>query len=73
MEFKTYCQNCGRLITGDNENGTEKNGSLNAEYCRDCYHEGSFTYPKLTWQEIKTLLNNQTRSKIKETVGGLLL
>jgi len=58
-------------MIGTDENGTEKNGVLNNEYCRDCCYEGSFTYPKLTWREIKTLMSYQARTGMNRVIDKL--
>lgn len=39
----TYCQSCGMPLTKPEEQGTEKDGSLNPDYCIYCYREGEFT------------------------------
>ncbi|MFP4461417.1 MAG: zinc ribbon domain-containing protein [Thermotogota bacterium] len=36
------CQSCGMPLKED-VFGTEKNGSINKDYCVYCYKEGSFT------------------------------
>ena len=38
------CQSCAMPITGDNLLGTNKNGSINQDYCKYCYTNGKFIY-----------------------------
>lgn len=39
-----YCQSCGMPMGGTDEmNGTNTDGSKNAEYCSYCYADGKFT------------------------------
>lgn len=40
--MEKICQSCGMPLTSKNELGTEKNGSLNADYCKYCYKNGEF-------------------------------
>lgn len=37
-----YCQSCGMLMQTSDLFGTDKDGSLNREYCCYCYKEGEF-------------------------------
>jgi len=36
------CQSCGMPITSKDLFGTNKNGSLNSDYCKYCYLDGEF-------------------------------
>lgn len=39
-----FCQSCGMPLGSDKTiYGTEKNGSLNRDYCIYCYKDGAFT------------------------------
>lgn len=39
-----YCQSCGMPMGNTDElYGTEKDGSLNPDYCKYCYDNGEFT------------------------------
>ena len=51
MEQK-FCQSCGMPL-GDMQEvyGTEKDGSLNRDYCIYCYKDGSFT-GEMTMEEM---------------------
>lgn len=42
MEQK-FCQSCGMPLNSTEDHGTNKNGSLNDDYCTYCFKEGSFT------------------------------
>ena len=41
MENK-ICQSCGMPITLDEQLGTNKDGSINQDYCKYCYQYGEF-------------------------------
>ena len=41
MENK-ICQSCGMPITSDNLLGTNRDGSINIDYCKYCYKDGEF-------------------------------
>ena len=41
MEQK-ICQSCAMPIESDDQLGTEKDGSLNQDYCTYCYKDGEF-------------------------------
>ncbi|MGN1421417.1 MAG: zinc ribbon domain-containing protein [Eubacterium sp.] len=36
------CQSCGMPITSDEQLGTNKDGSINNDYCKYCYVNGEF-------------------------------
>lgn len=36
------CQSCGMPISSNDELGTNKDGSINDDYCKYCYKEGEF-------------------------------
>lgn len=36
------CQSCGMPITLDEQLGTNKDGSINQDYCKYCYQDGEF-------------------------------
>ena len=36
------CQSCGMPLTNENELGTNKDGTLNKDYCKYCYRNGTF-------------------------------
>lgn len=39
---KRICQSCGMPLTSDDMLATEKDGSVNADYCKWCYKDGEF-------------------------------
>ena len=39
---KKICQSCGMPITSDEQLGTNKDGSINNDYCKYCYENGEF-------------------------------
>lgn len=43
------CQSCGMPFRGDEDLGTNADGSKSSEYCRFCYQKGEFI------DEVKTL------------------
>lgn len=36
------CQSCGMPIVNNNQLGSNKDGSLNEDYCKYCYQNGEF-------------------------------
>ena len=46
------CQSCSMPIADIKLRGTEKNGSVNNEYCVHCYKDGTFTKPNATLEEM---------------------
>ena len=48
-----FCNSCGRPIVKE-DYGTNKDGSLNSDYCIDCYQNGEFTEPDITLSEMIT-------------------
>ena len=53
MESSNYiiCQSCGMALQGDEDFGTNLDGSKNAEYCRFCYKEGKYTDEGITMEK----------------------
>jgi hypothetical protein len=49
---KQICQSCGMPLADEKLIATEKDGTLNHEYCLYCYQNGSFTEPNITMQEM---------------------
>ena len=44
------CQSCGMPITSNEVLGTNKDGSINQDYCKYCYIDGDFI-DKVTMEE----------------------
>ena len=51
MEQK-LCQSCGMPLTDSSVFASEKDGSVNEDYCRHCYVDGAFANPDQTMQEM---------------------
>lgn len=47
---KRICQSCGMPIISGEQFGTNKDGSLNDDYCKFCYKSGEFI-DKVTMEE----------------------
>jgi len=54
-----FCQSCTMPIDNPADRGTEKDGSRSNEYCKYCYHDGAFTQPNVTFEEMKSFMSNQ--------------
>ena len=52
METK-FCQSCGMPMKTAEEFGTNKDGSLNTDYCTYCFKDGHFT-SEMTMDEMIT-------------------
>ena len=46
-----FCNSCGRPIVKE-DYGTNKDGSLNPDFCIDCYQNGEYTEPDITLEEM---------------------
>ena len=44
------CQSCGMPISANDDLGTNKNGSINNDYCKYCFKDGDFI-DKVTMEE----------------------
>ena len=44
---KLICQCCGMSINDDSILGRDKDGTLNEEYCKWCYADGTYTYNEI--------------------------
>lgn len=51
MEQK-LCQSCAMPMTGQEQMGREKDGSVNEDYCRYCYVDGAFDKPDETLEQM---------------------
>jgi hypothetical protein len=61
MEPKMFCQSCTMPIDNIADRGTEKDGSKNSEYCKYCYQNGALVNPKMTFEEMKSLVITQMK------------
>ena len=59
MKPETYCQSCSMPLDNPDLQGTEKDGSKNAEYCKYCYQQGAFINPGMTLKEMTSLVITQ--------------
>ncbi|MDR2526593.1 MAG: zinc ribbon domain-containing protein [Rickettsiales bacterium] len=41
--LKSCCQSCGMPLANQEDFGTNKDGTINKDYCKYCYKEGEFT------------------------------
>jgi len=48
---KQFCQSCGMPISKEEDFGTNKDGSLNNEFCVYCYKDGAYTNSDITMEE----------------------
>lgn len=62
---KTICQSCSMPIEAENLFGTNKDGSLNKDYCIYCYKDGKFIHDVSLEQYIE--MNVQFASQAKMT------
>ena len=53
MELRNFCQSCSMPLDNPELLGTEKDDSVNYEYCKYCYQNGEFTHPGITLDEMK--------------------
>ena len=76
---KLICQCCGMPINDDSILGRDKDGTLNEEYCKWCYADGTYTYnnmDELIDVCVKNMVNEnfteeQARSYLKEMLPKL--
>ena len=46
-----FCNSCGKPIVKE-DYGTNEDGSLNPEFCKDCFQDGKYTEPDITLTEM---------------------
>lgn len=66
-----FCNSCGRPIVKA-DYGTNKDGSLNSDYCKDCFQDGEFTEPDITLNEMIIRKSREMMEKnpdLQETVA----
>lgn len=61
MGPKLFCQSCTMPIDNVADRGTEKDGSKSNEYCKYCYQNGALVNPKMTFEEMKSLVITQMK------------
>ena len=67
-----FCNSCGRPIVKA-DYGTNADGSLNDEYCKDCFQNGEFTEPDITLEEMITRKTKEMMKKILDCLKTKLL
>ncbi|MGN1162361.1 MAG: zinc ribbon domain-containing protein [Christensenellales bacterium] len=55
--MKRICQSCGMPITDKNQLGTNKDGSINEDYCKYCFVGGEFV-DQVTMEEYIKMCSN---------------
>ena len=63
MEQKLFCQSCSMPINDPALQGTEKDGSKSREYCTYCYQQGAFINPKMTLNEMTSVVKLQMENR----------
>lgn len=67
MNQPQICQSCSMPLRGENDLGTNADGSKNKEYCRFCYQEGKFTDEGISLeQKIEKLVGMAKQMRIPE-------
>lgn len=57
-----FCQSCGVPLNKDKTGGgTEKDGSKSKLYCGNCYLNGAFTQPNITFLEMQKLVDDRMK------------
>lgn len=46
------CQSCGMPMAKESDFGTNVYGGRNGDYCHFCFHDGKFTQPGLTMEQM---------------------
>ena len=65
---KLICQCCGMPIEDDNIMGRDSDGSLNEDYCKWCYADGTYTYSNMVGENFS---EEQARAYMKELLPKL--
>ncbi|WP_409200240.1 zinc ribbon domain-containing protein [Methanobrevibacter sp. DSM 116169] len=68
-----FCNSCGRPILKD-DCGTNSDGSINLDYCDECYMNGEFTEPNITLNEMiikcaEKMMNKNPRLQEEQATG----
>ena len=59
MKPEKICQSCSMPLDKPDLFGTEKDGTINQEYCIYCYKNGAFTGPDVTMEEMQKFVKNK--------------
>jgi len=69
MSEKNICQSCSMPLDNPELFGTEKDGSLNPDYCKYCYQNGHFTHPEMTLDKMeKRMTKYMQKEKLPKEV-----
>ena len=67
MDRSEICQSCSMPLRGEDDFGTNADGSRNREYCRFCYQGGKFVDEGLTMeQKIDKMVEQARKMTIPE-------
>lgn len=69
---KLYCQSCKKSLRLLSEHGTEKDGSISIDFCSDCYKNGEYTEPDLTYKEARRRLYKELRERKRNKYASKL-
>lgn len=61
-DLMSFCNSCGRPLVKE-DYGTDKEGNLTSEYCKECYQNGEFTEPDLTLNDMVIKCANKMMEK----------
>ena len=61
MENTKICQSCAMPLTSSNMFATEKDGTINEDYCKWCYDKGEFIDKCSQFGEQAGMTNDQMR------------
>ena len=74
---RNICQSCGMHMKRMSDFGSNQDGSINTDYCQDCYNEGVFISKDISLEEKiaknvalaqKFVLSRAKSSKLAQTV-----
>lgn len=60
--YEVKCQSCYKTINLIEERGTETNGVLSKNFCSNCYTEGVYTEPELTFETATKRLERELKN-----------
>ncbi len=59
-----FCQSCGMPLAKDpTGGGSNKDGSISAQYCSRCYQNGAFTDPDITVDQMQEKVKGKMKEK----------
>lgn len=67
-----YCQSCGKKYSSMRQPGKKSDGSTEYAFCKDCFDNGDFTEPNLTFKEFIERTKKENNS-VKTWYGKLIL